>query len=1229
MPFKLPYTILTKRGVMFCMSNLRKVLLFSLLLVFSFVTAASTQGGCDFFSSLETDPYGKVGQWKEITVQVVNNSGEDFANIYLKAHISPPYGNPLDGSEGELEAEVWDSEQTTWVPANTVYDNGEYVVTIAEGIDLPAGESVDYLFRVKFAECRSALYDVVYELGDSENSITSGPFKLAITDAYEPDNSYEEARETEIGVLYDRNSLLPEYYDYFDWYKIHVDSTNCVYVIETFPSEGCSNVDTMLYLYADPEEEPLAVDDDSGSGLYSKIYYYFGEPGDYYILVVPFDEYEQGYYGLKVSTMTAGMVINGNVYDYEGGTDFSAYAELYNNNGQRVALRPIVNGTFSFEVPAGNYRLRFNPHPESGLVPEWYLNKKTFSTADVITIYDGVFDEETGNFVVYLEDSYLAYEDNAPQVQIISPESNQTIESLDFEASFKVVEDSVKSVSAELYDKNGDLVDGYYYGSEFESGTTYTVNFEVDSDCCYRFVVTAEDESGNVVSEEVSFIVDTEFPEISFDGFDDGGFYTTTVTPRALIDDEHLASSTVKLYRDGYEVEGWANGSPVSEEGDYEVYAEASDVAGHVTTASATFVIDRTKPSISFEGIEDGEWYNTTVTPVVVFFDKHLDTTSAVLYRNGELVEGWTSGDALIEEGEYEIYAEASDMSGNESTASISFYIDTTAPDVEITEPEDGGVYYGTITVDATYSADVQVVEVLVDDEVVSGEVPYELDTALFSDGNHTISVIVYDRAGNVGVDSIDVVFDNFAPVIRIVPEDGSYVSASEIVPEIDIFDATLDDVYCFLDGEVYTPETTITGEGSYELEVIASDSFGRVSRKVSRFVLDATAPEITVQGVEDGEIYNSPVSFSFTASDANLEAVHGTLNGEPVDPDTTITVDRNGTYTLYIHAMDKAGNESTASIEFTLNIPVPATYERVWGTDRYATAVEISKSHFENSEYVVLATGENFPDALAAAPLAKALNAPILLVKKDIVPAVVVDEIERLGATKAIIVGGAGVVSDAVKTALEGMDLAVERIGGINRYETAKLIAEKLAEVIEVESFEKVYIATGENYPDALSASSLAAREACPILLVKKDVIPVETRNFITEYEVTKTVVLGGTGVISDAVMNQLPNPLRLAGPNRYATSVEIARYAFENGLVDDTVIYITTGENYPDALACGAAASRVPAAVLLVPSSLPLKAETETFLTENKQIDTVVVIGGSGAVSDSVVNRILELLN
>lgn len=309
----------------------------------------------------------------------------------------------------------------------------------------------------------------------------------------------------------------------------------------------------------------------------------------------------------------------------------------------------------------------------------------------------------------------------------------------------------------------------------------------------------------------------------------------------------------------------------------------------------------------------------------------------------------------------------------------------------------------------------------------------------------------------------------------------------------------------------------------------------------------------------------------------------------------------------------------------YLLSVDIPP---RISGSDRILTSVQVSQSSFTSASNVVLATAYNFPDALSATPLAKALSAPILLTGKDTLPAPVEAEIKRLGARTIYLIGGTGVISASLESSLKGKGYTVVRIGGKDRYETSALVARKLAEVLNVTTFTKAYIVTGENFPDGLAAGPLAAAENAPILLVRKDAIPQVIKEILSAYGVKNTVIVGGTAVISDTVKGNLPGPVRIAGADRYGTSVELAKYALSNLSFNTSTVYLATGENYPDALASAAVAGKTRSILLLVNPALPLKQVLADFLTAHKEIDIVKVIGGEMAVPKAVVDEVVRVI-
>jgi len=277
----------------------------------------------------------------------------------------------------------------------------------------------------------------------------------------------------------------------------------------------------------------------------------------------------------------------------------------------------------------------------------------------------------------------------------------------------------------------------------------------------------------------------------------------------------------------------------------------------------------------------------------------------------------------------------------------------------------------------------------------------------------------------------------------------------------------------------------------------------------------------------------------------------------------------------------------------------------RTFGGTRFDTAIAMSQT-FDSSEYVVLATGRSYPDALAGVPLAYALNAPILLTEREYIPDEVAAEIERLGATKAIVLGGTSAVSQNIVDQLESMGMAsgdIQRISGTTRYETARAIALRLQQVLGAGNVDKAFVATGLNFPVALAAAGAAAKAGCPILLVKPGDSNTAALSAIASLGIDDTVIVGGTAVVPADIASRLPSPERLSGANRYETAVRIANWSLADGDTefDPANLFVVTGTNFPDALACGVVAAG-------------------TDAPNADAIERVDIIGGDAAVSSAV---------
>ncbi|MBU3143444.1 cell wall-binding repeat-containing protein [Clostridium sp. CF012] len=288
----------------------------------------------------------------------------------------------------------------------------------------------------------------------------------------------------------------------------------------------------------------------------------------------------------------------------------------------------------------------------------------------------------------------------------------------------------------------------------------------------------------------------------------------------------------------------------------------------------------------------------------------------------------------------------------------------------------------------------------------------------------------------------------------------------------------------------------------------------------------------------------------------------------------------------------------------------------RLSGTNRYTTSVAISKSGWTESTTVIIATGLDYADALAASSLAKSKDAPILLTEKNAMNQNILTEIKRLKATEAILIGGAGVIGPGVESQLKGLEITITRVGGTDRYDTSK----KIAETVGVTN--GIIMATGFDFPDALSIAPISGIKSMPILLSPKNSMNSNIEEFVKGKNIPVSYIVGGTGVIGESVASSAPNRKRLGGANRYATNL-IINENFQEDLNFDT-IYLATGNNFPDALAGSVLAAKKNAPIFLTAKgSISFKILN---IIRNKDVKHVVILGGTGVVSKDVENVITK---
>ena len=279
--------------------------------------------------------------------------------------------------------------------------------------------------------------------------------------------------------------------------------------------------------------------------------------------------------------------------------------------------------------------------------------------------------------------------------------------------------------------------------------------------------------------------------------------------------------------------------------------------------------------------------------------------------------------------------------------------------------------------------------------------------------------------------------------------------------------------------------------------------------------------------------------------------------------------------------------------ISSAASTPSAIMISRLAGKDRVDTALEIAKASFTGKvSNIVLATCENYPDALAGSTLAYKYRAPILLVGNSASDRQRVLDYMRTNMVidgTVYILGGYGAISKDIETQINNIGFSnIVRVGGANRYETSA----KIADMIGAVPGTPIVLAYGEDYPDALSASSLAAVKQYPVLLVNKNKIPDAVGKEIAELNPSKVYIIGLQGVISSEVereTSQITSAgntiiVRIGGSNKFETSLEVAKYFNLSG----STICIATGNDYPDALAGSIYAAKNNAPIILTDSKL-----------------------------------------
>ncbi len=331
-------------------------------------------------------------------------------------------------------------------------------------------------------------------------------------------------------------------------------------------------------------------------------------------------------------------------------------------------------------------------------------------------------------------------------------------------------------------------------------------------------------------------------------------------------------------------------------------------------------------------------------------------------------------------------------------------------------------------------------------------------------------------------------------------------------------------------------------------------------------------------------------------------------------------------------------------------NEVVVGKFVKLAGSDRAATAVEVSKERFgyKEADSVVVVGANALIDGLSAAPLAAAKNAPVLIAGKNGLDNGSLAEIERackdLSNKTVYIVGGENSVSYAAKKQLEDkFGAVVVRLAGDDRYDTSLEVDHRL--VKDGQASTTRFVVGGNGAADAMSASAVAAKKTAgkvsPILVVKKDGIKATTRTYL-EGKVAQAYVVGGTSTASTQVFkdiekvisvtpagyNTLNNKVkRLSGEDRYATNLAVINEFYANPKANGLAVVSGKTQYLVDAQTAGAFAADRGLAVLLTADKLNKDQEDTLANGVLKGLKTNIYQVG-GVVSNDVMKSVVDIL-
>jgi len=959
------------------------------------------------------------------------------------------------------------------------------------------------------------------------------------------------------------------------------------YIIENGPSTTAlaQNYDIVMWLYDTDGTTELDYDDDGGAANYSILEFTPSVTGTYYVKVRAYSHGgTTGIYGFRVReasmpTTDGSGTISGNVTDVDGGVEGVTVQDYYidpwfvNVEPQYRTLGASAvtdaDGAYDFPAPESSHIVSFLE--QSGQYYEqWFDGQPDMGSADVFEIADG----ETTTTI----DAYLEVIPPVPTKVIANQRASEDAEGGEYDYGSRTAD-----ISA----------DGRYV--VFFSGAPLVEDDENNTRDWYR-----KDMSTGEV-ELVSVSSDGEQADNSYSENDgkasissDGRFVAFDSVATNLVDDDTNDAWDV-FVRDMDE------GTTVRASVDSEGAEDFDDSWDPAISGDGRYVAFTTEAE--FDETDSGEYRDVYVHDL-----ETGDTTRVSVDEEGQEGNRGSRSPDVNEDGQFIAF-----ITGN------AFVVDDEGgvQDVYVKDMDEGTYRRANVANDGTEADDMSEGAPAISDDGSRVAFHSYATNLVADDANERSDIFLHDfntdetTRVSVRSDGSETYSDKYDPTIsgdgRVVaftesgegqgPANEAFKEKADGSP-VSTHDETPADRGAVSPAEVAIYDTLVDGDVNDSDDVIVHD----------------TADHTTTLG---------SVTAAGTLTDEDSQGAALSANGNFLGFDSwsdTIDMDDD--------------NERRDVFVATVEI---AAQEPVEGPNRFDTAIDISQDAWpEGSEAVIVATGLNWPDALGGSALAGVAGGPVLLTDPEALLPEVAEEIERLTPSQIYVLGETEALSADVfddLEALAGGDAVVTRLGGIDRYETAEIVADEVVGLQSDAYDGTAFVATGENFADALAASPLAAANGWPVYLAPHPVISDQTVAAMQDAGVTDCILLGGDAAMPEdttvVILASGFNALRIDGADRYETATKVAGYGVSDAGLAWNDLAIATGQKFPDALAGGAAQGMLGSVMLLVTKDEVPAYTADALMDNHMSIANVRFLGGDDAISQTVRDDIYDMMH